>query len=576
MNYFLKITVFLVFFLFAGISVSYGQDTGLQLTADSVSGLPGAEVIVPVRVKGFSNMITSQGTISFDPQVVKLLGVEQYGLPNFGPANFNLSNSADGKVLFSWDDATLSGQSLPDDATLFTVRFKVVGTYGMSSNISFISSPTKLEFANKEFQAKNLGIVAGKVQVPIYTVNTSSLDASAFCSGSSLSVVFTTQGNFPTDNSFVVELSNSKGSFNSPIIIGIGSISPIQVALPADIEEGAGYRIRVIATVPQVVGSDNGGDLAISYVPAAPSASGSSSCGPGVLTLSASGAPAGGSYRWYTDTISNVPVSDQKGESFTTRVIHTTSTYYVTAVNNLGCESERVPVKAQIYDLNSITAGPDEEACIDAVPFIPLGASPEGGVWSGAGITDAGMFDPSSVGAGTYTIKYTFTCANGSIGEAYKSIRVIDLLEQPKIKQIGVDVLEVDLLGASYEWEGNGQAFTSTTNRIKITEPGFYKVRVLDGECISEESEIYAASFYSNFVVYPNPSFGTATLSGPTLNEVLEVEVFNIVGKKVFSKSLRTFTGKELLELYHLSPDMYFLTIRTSNTKQVIRFAVAI
>ncbi|MBW7468259.1 hypothetical protein ABID22_002663 [Pontibacter aydingkolensis] len=566
----------LVGFLTAAASHTFGQATEVLLSADSVAGLPGTEVLLPVRVKGFDNVITGQGTVAFDPKVVELVSIEQHGLSGLDASSFNTAKAASGIILFSWDDVSLSGQSLPDDAILFAIRFKITGTYGASSSINFVNSPTRLEFSNKSFEEADLKLASGKVQVPVYAIKTSSMDASAFCAGSSISVAYTSQGDFPDGNIFSVELSDSRGSFANATTIGSGGVSPIQVSLPADMGEGAGYRIRVSSSAPLVAGSDNGSDLAISFVPAAPVVTGSSSCGPGVLTLSASGAPVGGSYRWYTDANSNRAIHDQKGATYITRIIHTTSTFYVSAVNSLGCESERVPVEAQIYDLNSITAGPDEETCITDAPFIPKGVSPAGGIWSGTGMNDAGLFDPSSVGAGIYTIKYTFTCLNGSIGEASKKVRVIDLEHKPEIKQINADILEVDLIGSEYEWVGNGKVFTSTTNRIKIDEPGFYKVKVLDSACASVDSDIFVASFYSDYVVYPNPSFGTATISGPTLDEALEIEVYNTVGKKVFSKSFRSFTGRERLELYHLSPDMYFMSIRTANTKKIVRFAVAI
>ncbi len=62
-------------------------------------------------------------------------------------------------------------------------------------------------------------------------------------------------------------------------------------------------------------------------------------------------------------------------------------------------------------------AGPDKSFCIDDNPATLIGFSPaNGGVWSGAGITNSstGMFDPSLAGVGSGTLYYEYgggTCA---------------------------------------------------------------------------------------------------------------------------------------------------------------------
>ena len=43
----------------------------VNLFADSVSGLPGSQVVVPVRVAGFQNIVSAQGTVTWDTAVVR-------------------------------------------------------------------------------------------------------------------------------------------------------------------------------------------------------------------------------------------------------------------------------------------------------------------------------------------------------------------------------------------------------------------------------------------------------------------------------------------------------------------------
>ncbi|GEO04909.1 hypothetical protein AAE02nite_25730 [Adhaeribacter aerolatus] len=85
-----------------------------------------------------------------------------------------------------------------------------------------------------------------------------------------------------------------------------------------------------------------------SSCPQAPLVTSKSHCGPGSVTLSASGASSTGSYRWYTSSSGGTPISNLTSATYTTPVLTATTTYYVSVVNN-GCESPRVPVVATIH-----------------------------------------------------------------------------------------------------------------------------------------------------------------------------------------------------------------------------------
>jgi hypothetical protein len=290
----------------------------------------------------------------------------------------------------------------------------------------------------------------------------------------------------------------------------------------------------------------------------------------------ASGAPATGSYRWYTDAASQAAISGQTGDTFTTPVLAGTSTYYVATVSSQGCESQRVPVPAYVYHLDTVAAGPDEEVCIDDAPFALQEAMPAGGTWSGVGIGPSGVFQPAAAGAGIHTLKYTFTCQTGGVAETFRQIRVVDVQGKPGLARIGLDSLVADITGARYEWEVNGKTFSSSRNRIRITGPGFYKVRVVDGKCTSEISDIFIASFsaQADFLVFPNPSHGLVVVSGPALNEALEIEIFNTIGQRVYARRLSRFSGEAGLDLRHLSPALYLMVFKTGQLTKVEKLSL--
>jgi hypothetical protein len=60
----------------------------------------------------------------------------------------------------------------------------------------------------------------------------------------------------------------------------------------------------------------------------------------------------------------------------------------------------------------TVNSGIPVETCIGDLPFT-ITADSTGGTWSGTGITAGGIFDPSSVVAGTYTVYYNYDVGNG-------------------------------------------------------------------------------------------------------------------------------------------------------------------
>ena len=120
----------------------------VALAADSLTGLPGSSVDVPIRVFGWQDIVSGQGTIEWDDQVVTYDTVYQYGLPGMNVSNFGLAQLGNGKLTFSWNEPNLQGVTLPDSSAIFVLRFDLTGTPGTASPVSLTSDPTMLEFVD--------------------------------------------------------------------------------------------------------------------------------------------------------------------------------------------------------------------------------------------------------------------------------------------------------------------------------------------------------------------------------------------------------------------------------------------
>ena len=107
------------------------------------------------------------------------------------------------------------------------------------------------------------------------------VSATSICEGSAIVIDFTASGaTFDVANNFIAQLSDATGSFDTPTEIGsivlggdeIPDNTYIFGVIPPSIPPGNGYRIRVISTLPELTGSDNGTDITItdSFAPAVP------------------------------------------------------------------------------------------------------------------------------------------------------------------------------------------------------------------------------------------------------------------------------------------------------------------
>lgn len=241
-----------------------------------------------------------------------------------------------------------------------------------------------------------------------------------WCEGTaqSLTVDFVASGTYTAGNVYTAEISDASGSFAAPQQIGTlastanGALS-INATTPVGLAVGSGYRVRVTASSPSTIGTDNGADLTVNALPTVSQAPFTDACvNAGSIAL-VGGSPAGGSY-------TGTGVSGGSFSTTTAGVGTHTITYSYTDAN--GC-SNTASAPITVNDLPAVTLGSFANICDNAGALTLTGGSPAGGVYSGTGVT-AGVFDPAAVGAGVYTIAYAYTDANNCQAQATQTITV--------------------------------------------------------------------------------------------------------------------------------------------------------
>lgn len=120
----------------------------------------GENFCVDVKVKDFTDILSLEFALRWDPAVIQFDHVEGFGLPSLTAANFNTGQTADGKISIAWMIANCSpnavGVTTPDGTTVFRLCFKALGDYGATSKISL--DPDGIKVTRVNACPNNIGI----------------------------------------------------------------------------------------------------------------------------------------------------------------------------------------------------------------------------------------------------------------------------------------------------------------------------------------------------------------------------------------------------------------------------------
>ncbi|MDD3685410.1 MAG: hypothetical protein PHE56_01465, partial [Bacteroidales bacterium] len=325
----------------------------IALSADSVEGAIGQYVQVSVTATDFSDIISMQGSLSFDPTVAQFDQITYFGLPDMSVANFGTTMSGTGKISFSWNDADLSGESLSDNSILFTLQFLLIGNIGDQTPVSFTNIPTPFEFIKSDFSEIGYSAIPGNIKIiDLYGLEVLSHSETELCAGSELSVQYSAIGDFTVTNVFTAYLSDENGSFASPVSIGSlnSNVSgTIDAIIPANTINGTNYKIKIEASDPVYSGTESISSLIIHALPTADAGTDVDICTGNSTNLLATG---GVDFEWNggqtSATINVSPLVDTE--------------YTVTVTDVYGCENSDA-VMVFVHSLPVANAGTDQNIC---------------------------------------------------------------------------------------------------------------------------------------------------------------------------------------------------------------------
>lgn len=108
------------------------------ITAGNANGKTGDNICIDVTVKNFTDILTAEFIVEWDPSVMQFTEVTNLAsLPDLSAGAFGTPSQTGtpGLLTFNWFDNNLNLHSLPDDAILFSVCFDLIGLAGSSSAV---------------------------------------------------------------------------------------------------------------------------------------------------------------------------------------------------------------------------------------------------------------------------------------------------------------------------------------------------------------------------------------------------------------------------------------------------------
>jgi hypothetical protein len=230
--------------------------------------------------------------------------------------------------------------------------FNFVGTLlspGIGNNTGMVASSdfdgdNDIDIAVTDFTDPRVSILLNKSSL---TILTDPIAVSPICSGDQFNISYVASGGFLPGNVFTAQLSDPFGSFASPVNIGSVTATTsgnITIDIPLPVAFGSGYRIRVVGSLPNTVGTDNGTNLIMGPLPTTFTVSGGGNyCAGGAgVSINLNGSSSGTvSYELFLNGSPTGNIITGTGAAISFTGITATGNYTIMATDLItGCENE--------------------------------------------------------------------------------------------------------------------------------------------------------------------------------------------------------------------------------------------
>ncbi len=136
----MKTKLFLFVILIFYITNLTGQ---INFNINDINANPGDEVVVPLIVSNFHNVVALGEEINWDPNVLEFVEVFDFNAGSLNANDFGTDSVQNGKLYMSFVNDDLGEINLPDGSAIYKIKFRAIGCPFTSSSV-ILKEPTEV------------------------------------------------------------------------------------------------------------------------------------------------------------------------------------------------------------------------------------------------------------------------------------------------------------------------------------------------------------------------------------------------------------------------------------------------
>ena len=122
---------------------------------------------IEIKVNKFTDIISFQASINWDPSLLVFVGVSDFGIADLNADNFGTTDAGIGHVRFVWEPSNATALTIADSTTLFTAQFEFIPSQPQEVPVTFTditSDPIfPIEFANSGYEVLTVNTHDGSI-----------------------------------------------------------------------------------------------------------------------------------------------------------------------------------------------------------------------------------------------------------------------------------------------------------------------------------------------------------------------------------------------------------------------------
>ncbi|MEM1320751.1 MAG: cohesin domain-containing protein [Bacteroidota bacterium] len=149
--------------------------SGFTLVATNDTVPTGDQVCIDVQACNFTDIVSAQYTMEFDPSVLRFDSVTNMNLAQLNDGAFGATNASSGLITFSWLDSLGAGVTVPSGSIIYSMCFTAVGAGGSRDTLEFTSGLTTIDITDAASNGSHIGFSSSGGDVLISGTSASAL-----------------------------------------------------------------------------------------------------------------------------------------------------------------------------------------------------------------------------------------------------------------------------------------------------------------------------------------------------------------------------------------------------------------